>query len=144
MALHVESIRAFGPTAYDETQVAAWAEKDGGVEQYPLDDEAHHLVVAEKNDNIVGYGHLIPKAQETRAVYVHPDYGRQGVGSAILTHLEGRAREEGVAYLELWASRNAVAFYERMGYQRIGDETIEKQYEGRRVPLSVVVMEKSL
>ncbi|WP_396610393.1 GNAT family N-acetyltransferase [Haloferax sp. S1W] len=128
---------------YDETQVAAWAEKDDGVEQYPLDD-GHYLVVAEMDSNVVGYGHFVPGEHEIRAVYVHPEYARQGVGSAILTHLEARAREDGLAHLKLWASHNAVEFYVRMGYQRVGKETIEKRYEGKRVPLSVVVMRKSL
>lgn len=36
--LHIESIRAFGPTAYDEAQVDAWASTDDGPE-YPIDSD---------------------------------------------------------------------------------------------------------
>lgn len=142
--LHIASIRALGPAAYDEEQVAAWAEKDEGTETYPIGDDDHYLVVAKAGETTVGYGHLIPKNREVRAVYVHPEYAREGIGSLILTHLEGYARGTGVDALELWASLNAVQFYEQMGYRPRTEETIEKEYEGEQIPLTVVVMEKSL
>ncbi|RBI59468.1 GNAT family N-acetyltransferase [halophilic archaeon] len=140
--LHIASIHALGPTAYDDTQVAAWAQKKEGTEKYPVEDEDHYLVVAENGGRIVGYGHLVPKNNKVRAVYVHPDYAQQGVGSTILAHLEGFALGSGLAYLELWASLNAVQFYKQMGYRSITEETIEKEYNGRQVTLSVVVMKK--
>lgn len=143
LALHVESIRALGPEAYDDTQVAAWAEKDGP-DQYPIAEEGHHLVVAEADDGLVGYGHLVPGERAVRAVYVRPDRAREGVGSTLLAHLEGYALGRGVGRLELWASLNAVGFYERMGYRATGEETVEKEWDGRRVTLPVVAMEKSL
>jgi putative acetyltransferase len=141
--LHVESIRAFGPAAYDDEQVAAWAEKDEATEQYPIEDGDHHLVVAERDGEVVGYGHLVPTGREVRAVYIHPDHARAGVGSTVLAHLEGYALGDGTVRLELWASLNAIGFYERMGYRPTGEETIEKEYDGRRVTLPVTVMEKS-
>ena len=141
--LHVASIRTLGPAAYDDEQVAAWAEKDGP-EQYPIGEEGHHLVVAESDDGIVGYGHLVPGEREVRAVYVRADRVREGVGSALLTHLEGYALGRGLERLELWASLNAVGFYERMGSRPTGEGTIEKEWDGRQVTLSVVAMEKSV
>ncbi len=143
LALHVAAIRAFGPDAYDEEQVAAWAEKEDGITGYPIEDSNQYLVVAQ-SDEVVGYGHLVPETDEVRAVYVRPDAARGGVGSAILAHLEGYARGAGLERLELWASRNAVTFYERVGYRPVREETIEKQFDGREVTLGVVVMEKSL
>lgn len=76
-------------------------------------------------------------------MYVQSDYDRQGVGSAVLAHLERYALGAGAGYLELWASINAVEFYERMGYRKTAEETIEKEYEGDRVTLPVVAMRKS-
>ena len=148
LALHIESIRALGPAAYDDAQVAAWAEKDGaekdGPDQYPIEEAGHHLVVAESNDGLVGYGHLVPDEQEVRAVYVHPDHVRERIGSTLLAHLEGYALGRGLDRLQLWASLNAVGFYERMGYRPTEEETIEKEWDGCRVTLSVIAMEKTV
>jgi putative acetyltransferase len=154
--LHVASIRAFGPQAYDDEQVAAWAAKDGGPERYPLDDPAHHLVVAEPGaDNrdgdgqLAGYGHLVPETDddgegEVRAVYVHPEHAGSGVGTALLSHLEGYALGCGLDRLHLTASRNAVGFYRRRGYRVVRKATIDREHEGREVPFPVTVMERVL
>jgi putative acetyltransferase len=142
--LHVASIRAFGPDAYDEQQVAAWARKPEGVDAYPVNQDEHHVVVGEFAGDVVGYGHLVPGKREVRAVYVHPEHDGEGVGSALLAHLEGYAFGVGQSPLRLWASRNAVGFYERMGYDAESEATITKPLEGEEVTLGVVEMAKSL
>ena len=142
--LHVKSIRELGPAAYDERQVAAWAHKPDGTDGYPLEDDDHYLAVAADDERVVGYGHFVPENEEIRAVYVHPTLAREGIGSTLLAHLEGYAAGVGSDRLGLWASRNAVGFYERMGYRTVEEEAVEKEYDGERVTLPVLVMEKSL
>lgn len=153
---HVAAIRAHGPEAYDERQVAAWAEKGDPVEDYPVEDDGHYLVVAElPNDglegpdvdidaSVVGYGHLVPTESEVRAVYVHPDAGGRGVGTAILTALESRARDLRLDELVLWASLNAVGFYERAGYERAGLDTYSTIHGGETVELDIEKLTKRL
>lgn len=149
---HVAAIRAYAPDAYDERQVAAWAEKDDPLdEDYPVESAAHHLVVAERDDDpgartdgVVAYGHLVPEKQELRAVYVHPDAARDGVGTTVLEHLESRARDLALDELRLWASLNAVGFYERAGYVCVERETVMKIHDGESVDLDVVQMRKPL
>lgn len=142
--LHVAAIRAFGPEAYDDPQVAAWAEKDGGPERYPIEEDGHHLVVAVRDESVVAYGHLVESDDEVRAVYVHPDHAGRGVGSTVLARLEDRARSRGSPRLELWSSKNAVGFYEWMGYRPVEEVEIERSYDGRRVAFPVVAMRKAL
>jgi putative acetyltransferase len=174
MAAHVAAIEQLGPGAYDDEQVAAWAERPDGAEPYREqaragDDEV--FVVAEREapraserreaprasesraapGDVVGFGHLVPPGEreadhpagegEVRAVYVHGDHAREGVGSALLAHLEERARERGLSALVLWASRNAVGFYERHGYERVRGTTHETT---GGVKLAVTVMRKGL
>jgi putative acetyltransferase len=159
-ALHVASIRALGPEGYEPEQVRAWARKDHGPEGYPIEDDAHHFVVAERevnpsggasppgthNREVVGFGDLVPDAEdadaggEVRAVYVHPEHAGRGVGSALLAELEGYARGAGVGSLELSASINAVGFYERSGYERVREDT----YDTGGAELDVVVFRKRL
>jgi len=140
--LHVASIRAFGPDAYDDGQVDAWAYTEGGP-SYPIDDPGHVVVVAEADDGpLVGFGDVSPSENELYAVYVHPDHARVGVGTAILDCLERTARQRGADYLELTASKNAVGFYEQATYERLG--LVEHEPSGPHdVTLECVRMRKS-
>ncbi|KRD49210.1 GNAT family acetyltransferase [Acidovorax sp. Root275] len=52
--------------------------------------------------------------------YVVPEALHQGVGRALLREAEARARELGLAALELESTRTAEAFYRRNGYEPAG------------------------
>lgn len=131
---HAASIRALGPDAYDERQVRAWL-SNVPPERYPLEDPDHYVVVAElaDDDRIVGFGVLDydPDGRDDRstgeigAVYVHPDHVREGVGRAMLAALESAARDAGLETLVLTASRNAIDFYRRQGYEGIETVSLE-------------------
>ena len=41
------------------------------------------VLVAEIGAKIAGFGSIVPKNSELRAIYVQPDFGREGVGSQI-------------------------------------------------------------
>jgi putative acetyltransferase len=147
---HVAAIQTLGPEAYDERQVAAWADKGNVVEDYPVEDDGHYFVVAElstgddSETRVVGHGHLVPAEGEVRAVYVHPDAGGRGVGAAILDALEARARDLQLGDLTLWASLNAVGFYEQAGYERAGRDTYSTIHGGESVDLDVEKMTRRL
>jgi putative acetyltransferase len=75
--------------------------------------------VAEHAGEVVGFGSIVPSLSELRAVYVRPDVGRCGVGTAILGELERVATAQGLSELHMDASINAEAFYLRHGYESI-------------------------
>ena len=148
-AAHAAATVALGRAAYDERQVRAWAR---GRYEYPVSEESAvggdgvRLVVAVREraerpengpdadyDEVLGFGELHAEAGdylddvegEVRAVYVHPAFVRQGVGSVLYADLERWARERGVDSLGLWASLNAVGFYERQGFERVAEHDHE-------------------
>ena len=144
--LHVASIRAFGPETYTDEQVEAWATLPDGAPGYPIGEPGQYYVVAERDAELAGFGHLTDDGGEygtdaaVEAVYVHPDHAGEGVGSAILAHLEGYARAAGHESLGLWASLNAVPFYRASGWERVG----EREHETSGATLTVVEMRKGL
>ncbi|WP_246308325.1 GNAT family N-acetyltransferase [Halosimplex rubrum] len=140
---HVAAIEAFGPEAYDERAVAAWADRGDDPSLEGLDDPDTYWVVAERGEGppVAGFGRLDAAAGEVVAVYVHPDCARSGVGSAVLASLEGYARGAGLNELALTASLNAVGFYERHGYRAGEDVTLSI---GDGVEIDCVEMRKSL
>lgn len=138
-SLHARSIRAFGPNGYDAAQVEAWANSTTPAE-YRADDDSTYFVVVETDGEVAGFGSLHRDEGELLAMYVHPDHARQGVGAALLEHLEGVAREDGTDTITLLGSVNAVPFYEHHGYERVRTTT----HEQGDAELECVAMRKAL
>lgn len=127
--------RAFGPAHYTDEQLSHWArERDPG--HYDFDDGVH--LVAERDGELVGWGWVLPERCEVRAVYVHPDHARDGVGSRLLDRLEAEARLKECSALSLWSSLPARRFYAANGY----DHVRRVELSAGEVDLPCVVMRK--
>jgi putative acetyltransferase len=131
--IHLASIKGLGGERYTEAQVEAWAH-DRDPTDYPIGEEDTAVFVAEQGGAIVGFGWLTRQADadfeaevdgKIGAVYVHPGFARRGIGTTIYQALETRARERGLDSLGLWASLNAVPFYEAQGYSKVRELTYE-------------------
>jgi ribosomal protein S18 acetylase RimI-like enzyme len=136
------AIRDGASDTYSPAEVAAWAPDLAAVGEYEsaLEDDAYLVLVAERGDELVGYGVLQVDHGSLLALYVDPTAGDGGIGSTLLGNIETSARFSGAATLDLLAARNSVGFYERMGYER-GD-TVERDIDGES--LAFVEMSKSL
>ncbi len=97
--------------------------------------------VAEIENKIVGFGELAPQENELRAVYVHPDHGRKGIGGQLMQALDQAARDLGMPELKMDASINAEAFYTRHGFEVVerGEHTLRNGLK-----MACVKMRKSL
>lgn len=58
-------------------------------------------------------------AAKVRAIFVHPDYARQGLGSLILAHVEAKAQAAGFRRLEMGSTLTGVPLYRLKGYVEI-------------------------
>lgn len=90
-----------------------------GSERDELEAEAKHLI-AKENEMVVGVGRLHwsdEKIMQVRYMAVHPEFGGQGIGGAILAELEKIAKAEGALEIVLNAREKAVSFYEENGYR---------------------------
>ena len=80
--------------------------------------------VAEREGVLVGVAGWSADSREVdcawpRYVFVAPEAGGLGVGGQLMAAVERSAREAGRTRLQLWASLNAVGFYETLGYRKI-------------------------
>lgn len=141
LVVHVAAIIEHGPAAYTDKQVAAWAAKTDGVDRYKDAVRETELIVAEHESRLVGFGELDIESGEVVAVFVSPEYGRQGIGSSLLAHCEQRLRDEGVETARLRAVLNAVEFYRHHGYEKT---TREPYTTTNGVEADAVWMTKSL
>ena len=58
-------------------------------------------------------------AAKVRAIFVHPDYARRGLGSLILVTVENAAREAGFRRFEMGSTLTGVPLYRLKGYIEI-------------------------
>lgn len=125
--IHEQSIRGLAAETYALDVVEAWA-RGKDPDSYPIDSDGNYFIVAEYDNEVVGFDELIIKAAdyfhadvdgEIRAIYTHPDFTRKGIGSAIYTKLEAEARDHHLNSVGLWSSLNAVPFYESYGLESI-------------------------
>jgi len=61
----------------------------------------------------------ITDAAKVRAIFVHPDFARQGLGSLILAHVEAEARAAGFSRFEMGSTLTGVPLYRLKGYVEI-------------------------
>ncbi|MBT5835609.1 MAG: GNAT family N-acetyltransferase [Hellea sp.] len=84
---------------------------------------------------------LNPKSDRgrIRAMYTHPNYVRQGVGSIILKKAEESAKNFGFNQLEMAATLSGREFYEKCGY------VVERSWnDDSAVPIPMFTMVKSI
>jgi len=87
-------------------------------------------------------GELNPErdAAKIRAFFVHPNWARRGVGSAILEKCETEAQKAGFRSLELMSTLPGLNFYRALGYEAVE----EILYPAGSEILKFVVMQKNV
>ncbi len=122
--IHAAAVHQTAAAYYPEVVIHSWArlpitrERIKRVKERWIENPNHRIVVAKQNSQIVGFG-FIHRNNELQGLYVHPDFGRCGIGSKILAVLEQKAVDEGLSYLQVDASINAEAFYNKHGFEVI-------------------------
>jgi putative acetyltransferase len=143
--VHFEAIRGTAAGFYPPEVIEGWAPPvdDGRREQFrrALASGDERFFVAEHAEAVVGFGSIVVSLHEFRSLYVHPHFGRRGIGGAILRELERLASRRGLSTLHLTATVNAEAFYARHGYCVLG-RGIHRASTGAE--LACVRMQKNL
>lgn len=106
-----------------------------------LDSEKQNLhIAAYEDDRMLGCCMLVqedPQTVRLRQMAVMNDLQGKGIGKALMQFAENLARDRGYKRITMHARKNALGFYEKMGYKKIG-----KEFEEITIPH--YVMEKEL
>ena len=109
--------------------------------QDELEKEKEHMhMAAYEDDQILGCCMLVKEGDDTvrlRQMAVVNDVQGKGIGRALMQFAENLARDRGYKRITMHARKNAIGFYERMGYRKVGDEFME-------ITIPHIVMEKEL
>ena len=106
-----------------------------------LEEEKENMLIgAFEDDEMLGCCMLVEENPETvrlRQMAVLNDLQGKGIGKALMNFAENLARDRGYKTMSMHARKNAVGFYEKMGYKVASDEFTE-------VTIPHFVMEKRL
>jgi putative acetyltransferase len=119
-----ESVETLAEDFYDEGQRAAWAARAEDEAALAAKLTRALTVVALVEQELAGFASL-EKSETIEMLYVHPDYARQGVGSALLDALEKLAAARGTTILEVEASDAAREFFAKRGFTAQSRNTLE-------------------
>jgi predicted GNAT family N-acyltransferase len=106
-----------------------------------LDKEKDNLLIgAFEDDQIMGCCMLVEEKPQTvrlRQMAVVNDLQGKGYGKVLMQFAENLARDRGYKKITMHARKNALGFYEKMGYKKVGQEFEE-------ITIPHYVMEKEL
>ena len=107
---------------YTKEQLDVWATGKVELEKWDKSFQEHFTVVAVDEEIIVGFGD-IDKTGYLDRLYVHHDYQKKGVATAICNELEKVVQSNITTY----ASITAKPFFEKRGYKVIKEQKVERQ-----------------
>lgn len=135
-ALFYHTIHTVNAKDYSQEQVNAWADRNIDLKIWNDSFLSHYTVVAEINDVIVGFGDIDQTGCLDR-LFVHPDYQRQGIATALCDDLE---QSVNVPKIITHASITARVFFKKRGYTVIKEQQVQRHH----VFLTNYVMERIL
>ncbi len=106
---------------------AVFVEEQGIAEDEEWDGEdprCRHFLAESEDGTPIGTARLLPTGQIGRMA-VLPAWRRHGVGARLLALAVEAARDAGVEHIFLHAQADAVAFYERAGFEAVGRPFLE-------------------
>lgn len=131
--LFYETVHTINAADYTKEQLDAWASENVDMEEWDRLFREHDSVIAVEGGTITGFGDMDRDGYLDR-LYVHKDYQRKGIATAICDRLERAVQGKIVTH----ASVTAKPFFEKRGYR-----VMRKQQVFRRgTALINFVMEK--
>lgn len=121
--LFYETVHAVNIKDYTEQQVNVWATGVVDWEKWNQSFQEHLTYVAVENNLVIGFGDMDKNGYLDR-LFVHKDYQRQGVATALCDQLESMA---GIECITVHASVTAKPFFEKRGYRIIKKQEVERQ-----------------
>ncbi|QAT62937.1 GNAT family N-acetyltransferase [Acidilutibacter cellobiosedens] len=113
--LFYDTVHTINSKDYTNEQLNAWATGNVDLEVWNSSFIAHNTLVAVINGGIVGFADMDYTGYLDK-LYVHKDFQRRGIATALVKELERCARKVGLFNFKTHASITAKPFFEKQGY----------------------------
>ncbi|MBE6968949.1 MAG: GNAT family N-acetyltransferase [Ruminococcaceae bacterium] len=118
--LFYETVHCVNSADYTAEQLDAWANGSVDLTEWNRSFLLHHTLVARMEGQFVGFGDIDCSGYLDR-LFVHKDYQRCGIGTALCDALELAAGSEQIT---VHASITARDFFKNRGYRTIGEQRV--------------------
>ena len=138
LAIFLRAVRETARAHYSAEQVAAWAADAGDLDSWAAARAAAHTQLAIIDGRVAGFTDLDEHGY-IDMLFVDPDFGRQGIASALLSSMVALARQRGLPAVTTFASLTSRPVFERHGFVITGEryfgegDRAAKTYEMRCV-----------
>lgn len=133
--LFYNTVHTVNEKDYTKEQLDAWATGQVDLAKWNKSFLKHYSLVALDVDTIIGFGDISDTGYLDR-LFVHKDYQRQGVATAICDKLEQSVHEMIITH----ASITAKTFFEKRGFKVLKEQQVERN----GIVLTNFIMEKKL
>ena len=120
--LFYNTVHTVNAKDYTKEQLDVWATGEVDLEKWNQSLKEHYSVVAVEGEVIVGFGDIDSTGYLDR-LFVHADYQRKGIATAICNQLEQAVQGNIVTH----ASITARPFFEKRGYTVVKEQQVERQ-----------------
>lgn len=120
--LFYNTVHTVNAKDYAKEQLDVWAAEQIDLKKWNQSFQEHFSIVAMDDGIITGFGD-IDKTGYLDRLYVHSDYQRRGIATAICNQLEATVQENIMTH----ASITAKPFFEKRGYKVIKEQQVERQ-----------------
>ena len=125
--LYRETIVSVNRLHYTDTEVSVWSSASEDKAAWKKKFYEEHFYLAVLKGTAVGFASITDEGY-IDYMFVHKDYQRRGIASALLATVEAAARERNVPCVWAEVSITARPFFGRMGF--VITEKFEKEYKG--------------
>lgn len=120
--LFYNTVHTVNAKDYTKEQLDVWITGEVDLEKWNQSLKEHYSVVAVEGEVIVGFGDIDSTGYLDR-LFVHADYQRKGIATAICNQLEQAVQGNIVTH----ASITARPFFEKRGYTVVKEQQVERQ-----------------
>lgn len=120
--LFYNTVHTVNTKDYTKEQLNVWANGKVDLEKWNQSLQEHYSVVAVDGETVIGFGDIDLTGYLDR-LFVHTDYQRKGIATAICNQLEQVVQGN----ITTHASITAKPFFEKRGYKVIKKQQVERQ-----------------
>ncbi len=123
--LFYDTVHNINKADYTPQELDVWATGMIDIKKWNESLMNHYSLVAWKDDKIIGFADMAYDGYLDR-LYVHKDYQRIGIATALADGLENNVKGRGVNIFTVYASITAKGFFEKRGYKIIRENIVER------------------